>query len=937
MATVRAVVGQAARGRFDGAVITGEAGIGKTRLISDLADEASTRGVRIFAGRCAELDRFRPFVPLAAAFGCTVEAEDPRRAAVARALRAGAADVSPTTAGFGSIESQVIDAIVQLVEALAVDGPLLLVLDDLHWADRSTLAGVRAISNELADLPIAFVGTRRPHPQNADLEALLQSLADRPLTELTLDALPPDSVAGLAAEVLGRPPSGALLRELERASGNPFFVIEVIAALLEQGLDEVERRDDGVTGIGVTPSVRVTVLRRIGLLQPSAMALVRRASVLGSAFAVGDLALATGEIASALAPDLEIAVRAGVLVEDGRELRFRHDLLREALYLDIPTPLRVEEHLEFGRRLAEGGADPERAAAHFVLGASKGDLEAAEYIQRAARTIAPGAPGVAAELLARALALLDGPSDLRDTVEADLALLALWSGDAASCERHARAVLARRSSGDVGIAARRALIESLFFNMRWADGADEAARGLAADDLPRRHRGQLLCFLAHGRLYSGDQAAAGPAAAEAAQIAHELNDDLMAGYAVWLQAEHAIAAGDLAAANQYAADALAASRRATNTPDGGAGGPWAAPVAAAHHDVGTALLQLATLASASMDLDRARGHIDEAIAHLEQIGSLAYSAFAFASLGAVHYLTADLDSAELALMECQRSREVCELPALGQPVAWLVLIHLHRGDLAAAKQELSRLEPSRPAYAWIRILIAAAEGDPNLSAVIQQAADAQSFEEFDRGTEPWLWDIDLLHAALAARHSTVAATIVDWLDRRAQRFGTEWLTGYVLHAKGLQRGDADMLVEATEALHGSELLRAHAAGDAGALCVTAGETKRARPLLMQAAEVYERAGASVRLRRVTAMMRAAGLRPSMRTAPRRPTVGWEALTDAERSVVALATQGLTNPEIGARLFVSRRTVQTHLSHVFTKLGISSRVELAAAATARSRA
>jgi DNA-binding CsgD family transcriptional regulator len=100
--------------------------------------------------------------------------------------------------------------------------------------------------------------------------------------------------------------------------------------------------------------------------------------------------------------------------------------------------------------------------------------------------------------------------------------------------------------------------------------------------------------------------------------------------------------------------------------------------------------------------------------------------------------------------------------------------------------------------------------------------------------------------------------------------------------------------------------------------------------------VYGRAGASVPHRRVTALMRAAGVRSSVRAAPRRPTVGWEALTDAERSVVALATEGLTNPEIGARLFVSRRTVQTHLSHVFTKLGISSRVELAAAATARSR-
>ena len=119
-------------------------------------------------------------------------------------------------------------------------------------------------------------------------------------------------------------------------------------------------------------------------------------------------------------------------------MRFRHDLVREALYLDIPEPLRVAQHLEFGRRLARRGADPDRVAAHFVLGTSRGDLEAAEYIRAAARTIAPGAPAVAADLLVHALDLVDGPTDLPNAIEADLALLALWSGDAVSCETHGR-------------------------------------------------------------------------------------------------------------------------------------------------------------------------------------------------------------------------------------------------------------------------------------------------------------------------------------------------------------------------------------------------------------------------------------------------------------------------------------------------------------------
>jgi DNA-binding CsgD family transcriptional regulator len=143
-----------------------------------------------------------------------------------------------------------------------------------------------------------------------------------------------------------------------------------------------------------------------------------------------------------------------------------------------------------------------------------------------------------------------------------------------------------------------------------------------------------------------------------------------------------------------------------------------------------------------------------------------------------------------------------------------------------------------------------------------------------------------------------------------------------------------LLAEAAAALRDVPLLGARAAEDAGTAGVAAGDTARAGDLLAAAMAVYERADAQQSLRRAGAAMRAAGLRPAIRRPRRRPTVGWEALTETERQVVALAVEGLTNPEIGARLYISRRTVQTHLAHVFAKLGLSSRVELAAAAAAR---
>jgi DNA-binding CsgD family transcriptional regulator len=163
------------------------------------------------------------------------------------------------------------------------------------------------------------------------------------------------------------------------------------------------------------------------------------------------------------------------------------------------------------------------------------------------------------------------------------------------------------------------------------------------------------------------------------------------------------------------------------------------------------------------------------------------------------------------------------------------------------------------------------------------------------------------------------------------------LKASALVCRGVLDSEPDLLVQAAEQFASGGRLPAEAAAreDAGFVLVSAGRRREARQQFGQALDIYARLGASRDLARGMARMRAAGIRRGIREPHRRATSGWDALTATEVKIAQLAAQGRTNPEIGAQLFISRRTVQTHLSHVFVKLDISSRVELALIASRRS--
>jgi DNA-binding CsgD family transcriptional regulator len=195
---------------------------------------------------------------------------------------------------------------------------------------------------------------------------------------------------------------------------------------------------------------------------------------------------------------------------------------------------------------------------------------------------------------------------------------------------------------------------------------------------------------------------------------------------------------------------------------------------------------------------------------------------------------------------------------------------------------------------------------------------------------------DLVRLATADGDTRLARQVAEAVGDLASRNDLPWLRGTALRCQGLAENDVHALVAAADAYAGSSrpLELALASEDAAGALVRQGDIQRARPLLDQTIAIYERLGADRGLARAHAILRLAGVRRDARGPRKRPQFGWQSLTPTELTVSGLVADGLSNPQIGERLYVSRRTVQTHLAHVFAKLDLTSRAQLAAEVTRR---
>lgn len=406
LAELDAALEQAQSGRGSLVVLTGEPGIGKTRLLDELALRAEPRGCDVLLGRCWEeggAPAYWPWIQVVRAAGGEFERLSPQHAERAAP--------DPDSERF-----RLFDAVARFLAQRSVDRPQIVLLDDLHAADKPSLLLLRFLSQSITTERVLVVASYRPTDKRVrELADVLAELA-RAGRRIVVAGLGVDDVDAYVQAVTGRPASPALVARLHHITGgNPFFVSEVVRLLPSHG----DAPGGGIEGLlsRLPEEVRTLVRRRIDGLSPDAVAVLRQAAVVGREFDVGILGRTNRLTIGRLRDVLDESVGAGVVIQHGQSNRryaFVHELVRETLYGDMPARKRMELHLTIGRALENmhrADLDPHLSeiARHFAEAAPLADPpEAAGYLIRAGdRAAAVLAHEEAAVHYARALEVLD--------------------------------------------------------------------------------------------------------------------------------------------------------------------------------------------------------------------------------------------------------------------------------------------------------------------------------------------------------------------------------------------------------------------------------------------------------------------------------------------------------------------------------------------------
>ena len=881
----------------------GEPGIGKTALLRAVEKRARAHRFTVRSGRGEEWEVGRPFSALGRA--AAVAAPDP----VGLGRLRGPQDLR-------GAHHRAVDAFVEGVEEHALESPLLLSVDDLQWADAASLACVDAVVRRLDGLPVLVLLASRPLRPGTPAASLVSLVQRSGGQVVRLGPLDGAATEALARDRLGRSAGPRLRRQLDRCAGNPFFVQELLEVLSGDGL--LESRGDLVetTAPGNPPSLHAVLLRHLGFLSEGALDLLRWGAVLGPEFTVDEIASVASKSTAEVVPLLEEIIAAGVLSgDDPAGLSFRHDLVREAIYEDVAPAIRPALHRRAVQVLAGQGASSLRVAHHLTRTGDVG-ADAQGWLVHAADEAAPADPETAIALLRRAA----GDGVAPPEVAARMAMLLSVAGDSREAEEWARTYLA---SGDEHMRhdVEEALVHVLFAQGRWDALAAVADRALSAADGGGAHAARLLAQRAMARVWQSDPAEAERDAHEAVRVAEACGD--VVGRTLGL-----VHLSVVACHRGNFGRGLELARSAVETAAPGA------PVADRVH----AQMGLGMAFLASGELRRARATLRAGRRVAEDAGSRWDVPLHHAMLAIPSLLLGEWDE---AVAEAEASLAAAdELGAKHGSVAALSVLALvagRRGDDAKAREAIARageLVAAGPQWGHAWLLLAAAErrqrsGDSRGALVrLRQGWDASRAAGIAEGL--LMFGPSLAQSASAAGCEELAGEVAGALGRVASETAAPYATAAWRLSRAFAGGGAADAVAAVEHYRRAERLpdAAAAASVAAFALAEEGRADEARALLDDANRIYGELGARSDLDLLEHRAAAAGLRPGRRRAPR-PTFGWDALTKAELEVAHLAAKGLTNPAIGERLFISRRTVQSHLSHIFTKLEISSRVQLTA--------
>jgi len=919
LASVDEVLAGVGQGESRMLAILGETGIGKSALLGETATRAAEAGMLVLDGRAAEHERDVPFGLVIDALDDHVATLHPRRiesigADLAAALPAAAACCAAPAAGAGE-RYRSHRALRSLLEMLGRERPVALLLDDLHWADDASIELVLHLLRRPPRAPHLLAFALRPaDPAPRILHAARAAAAG---SLVSLSPLP----HAASLELIGHVPDAAVRERLAReAAGNPLFLQELA-------------RVAGDPGDALPPTLLAAVQLEVGAMPPAARALLDGAAVAGDPFDPELAAAAAGLDAADVYGPLDRLVAADLVCAtgDGRAFRFRHPLLRRAVYDAAPPAWRLAAHERVAAALGARGASACARAFHVEKCARPGDDGAVALLAEAGAAAAGTAPATSARWYAAGARLL--PHAERSRRAALLGPMALSLAGAGRLNESRDALLdvlallpSERTPERLAVVAQTAGVEHLL-----GRHGDARRRLLAAlEDAPPAGRAALALEMAAAGYYAGDAAAMRDWGSRAVNDA--AGQDALCAGAEALGALGAQRTGDAGAAATLLDRALDRLARIEDP-------AIAAGLKGAIHVATAALLG---------------ERYEDGYATLDRALAVARATGQDGMLGRLAITRAQLQRQRLNIAEALADVEVAEEGARLQGVQSMLhaalwtkaILHRDRGEgseAARAADEslelLGELEPS--AFTRTGRCAAAAihdEQDPERCIREMTAAGGPMLEGVDETWRTWLLLV-LVRAAIATRRVDEAREWAAELARHAEAMAlpagavrAECARAELLLADGDAAEAGRVAMAAAEAAGriGARRDEVGARLLAGRALAAAGDRTEAVAVL-RAASVDAARGGAMRWRDAAAReLRRLGSRVSVENRRAAGADGPRSLTARELEVARLVAEGRPNKQVAAALFLSQKTVEHHLSRIYAKFGVRSRAELTAA-------
>jgi DNA-binding CsgD family transcriptional regulator len=904
-------------------VAEGPAGAGKTGLVEAAVQAGHVRGMRVLAASGSQLERDLGFGVVRSLFEGVLVHSSP---AWRESLLSGAASLAAPVvwpekgnAGAPTEPAAVLHGLFWLVSNLAERDPLMLVVDDAHWADGPSLRFLAYLARRLSGLALLLIVAVRPHEPGAQ-EELVSALCQDPSGEVLRPApLSETAVGRLVAERFAGVAAGEFVAACHQATGgNPFLVGELLSALQS---DRVAPTVAGARRVGLIGprTVSRAVLARVSLVGDGAVALTEAVAVLGGRGELRHAAALAGLQQDTAARAADALSQIGVL-RPLRPLQFVHPLVQAAVYEAIAPGGRSLMHRTAARLLATDGASPDRVALHLLNAEPAGEQWIVAVLRDAAGAASTGgAPEVAARYLRRALVEPPIASE-RSVVLHQLGSAELLAREPAAADHLAQALDAttdRGARGGIALLLGRAAVSTgrLAEAREWLGAEIEQLEGTQPELAARLESYRSAAGVWHPR------------------FAPELERDLPRLRTLAVRGGAGGRSLLLLIAFRSAFDGGRRDEILTLVEQGLDQGRLIESESAEAIEITWAVRALTFVD----ELDRAERLLDEMVADSRKRGSVMGYATASAWRAAIALRRGLIASAEVearSAVELTTAHGLHFLAPYAHGFLGEALIEQGELEQAAEVFQLAQLGPMRGTRPELRFLHARARARLARGETAAAIADLRACEATQDGPgflnpNVLAWR-STLALALPVNSREEALSLVDVELDLGRKIGQPRAIAIALRARGLlckAEQQISLLTQAVAALEAcpSRLERARALTDLGAALRRASRRREAQEVLRRALDLAAGCGARALAVRAREELLTAGARPR-----RERVSGVDALTASERRVAQMASTGMTNREIAQALFVTMKAVALHLTHVYEKLEIAGRTELSVA-------